>query len=72
MFRTFDSREVNFEIDNEVEKLIKAKIETISILKIFISSFDNSTLMFEKIVETVCVVHQSASAEKEKKLNLKE
>ena len=69
-FRTFDSREVNFKIDNKVEESIEAKIEIILILKIFISSSDNSALMFEEIVEIVRAVHQSTSIEK-KKLNLK-
>ena len=72
IFRTFDSREVNFEIDNEVEESIEAEIETVLILRIFILSFDNSTLMFEKIIEVACVAHQSASVEKKKELNLEE
>ena len=71
ILRTFDNREVNFEIDNEIKKSIEAEVETISISKIFISSFDNSILMFEEIVEVARAVHQSISAEKEKKLNLK-
>ena len=71
IFRTFDNREVNLKINNKVEKSIEAEIETVSISRIFILSFDNLTLMFEKIVEIVRVIHQSASAEKEKKLNLK-
>ena len=71
IFRTFDNREINFEINNEVEESIEAEVETISISKIFISSFNNSTLMFEKIVEAARVAHQSTSIEKEKKLNLK-
>ena len=72
IFRTFDNREVNFKINNEVEELIEAKIETVSISRIFILSFDNSILMFEKIVEVVRVAHQSVSIKKKKKLNLKE
>ena len=71
ILRTFDNREINFEIDNKIEKSIEAEDETILISRIFISSFDNSTLMFKEIVEAVCVVHQSISAEKKKKLNLK-
>ena len=55
--RAFNSREINFEIKNEIEKLIEAEIETVSISKIFILSFDNSILMFEEIVESVRVVH---------------
>ena len=70
IFRTFDNREINFKIDNEVEKSIKTKIETISISRIFILNFDNLTLMFKKIVEAVRVAHQSILIEKEKKLNL--
>ena len=61
IFRTFDSREINFEIDNKIEKLIETEIETTSILKIFTLSFDNSTLIFKEIVETARVVHQSTS-----------
>ena len=61
IFRTFDNREINFEIDNEVEESIEAEIETASISKIFISNFNNSTLMFKKIVEAVRAVHQSTS-----------
>ena len=71
IFQTFDSREVNFEIDNEVEKLIETEDETILILKIFILSFDNSILMFKEIVEVARVAHQSTLIKKEKKLNLK-
>ena len=72
IFRTFDSREVNFEINNEIEELIKAEVEIISISKIFISNFDNLILMFEKIVEAARAAHQSISIKKEKELNLKE
>ena len=72
IFRTFDNREINFEIDNKIKKSIETEVETILISKIFISSFDNSVLMFEEIVEVVRVIHQSISVEKEKKLNLKE
>ena len=57
IFRTFDNREINFKINNKIEKLIEAEVETISISKIFISSFDNLILMFKKIVEIACVVH---------------
>ena len=71
IFRTFDSREVSLEIDNEVEKSIEAKVETVSISKIFISSFDNSVLMLEKIVEAARAAHQSTSTKKKKELNLK-
>ena len=71
ILQTFDNREVNFEIDNEIEELIETEIEIISISRIFISNFDNSILMFEEIIEAACIIHQSASAEKEKKLNLK-
>ena len=71
ILQTFDNREINLKIDNKIEKSIETEIETISISKIFISSFDNSVLMFKKIVEIIRVVHQSASVEKEKKLNLK-
>ena len=70
ILRTFDSREVNFEINNKIKKSIEAEVGTTSISRIFISSFDNSILMFEKIVETVRVAHQSVSVKK-KKLNLK-
>ena len=68
---TFDNREINFEIDNKVEKSIETKDETVSISKIFILNFDNSILMFKKIVEIARAAHQSTSIEKEKKLNLK-
>ena len=71
IFRTFDNREINFKIDNKVEKSIKIKVETTSISRISTSSFNNSILMFEKIVEAVRAVHQSTSIEKEKELNLK-
>ena len=71
IFRTFDNREINFEINNEIEESIEAEIETISISRIFISSFDNSILMFKKIVKVVCAAHQSILIEKKKKLNLK-
>ena len=71
IFRTFDNREINFEIDNKIKESIEAEVETISISKIFISSFDNLTLMFKEIVEAVCVIHQSTSIEKEKELDLK-
>ena len=67
IFRTFDSREINFEIDNKIKELIEAEIETILISRIFILSFDNSILMFKEIVKAVRVVYQSASTEKEKK-----
>ena len=70
-FWTFDNREVNLEIDNKIKKSIKAEIETTLISKIFILSFDNLILMFEKIVEAARAAHQSASIEKKKKLNLK-
>ena len=70
-FRTFDSREVSFEIDNKIEELIEAEIETVSVSRIFTSSFDNSTLIFKEIVEAARAAHQSISAEKEKELNLK-
>ena len=66
IFRTFNNREINFEIDNKVKKLIEVKIETISILKIFILNFDNSILMFKKIVEVARVVHQSTLIKKKK------
>ena len=71
IFRTFDSREINLEINNEVEESIETKVETISVSRIFILSFDNLILMFEKIVEAVRAAHQPASIKKEKKLNLK-
>ena len=71
IFRTFDNREINFEINNIVEESIEAEVEIISILKIFISSFDNSTLMFKEIIEVIYAVHQSTSIEKKKELNLK-
>ena len=48
IFRTFDNREVNLEIDNKIEESIKTEIETISISKIFILSFDNLILIFKK------------------------
>ena len=70
-FRTFDNREVSFEIDSEVEKSIEAKVETASVSRISTSSFDNSTLMLKEIVEAVRAAHQSVSAEKEKELDLK-
>ena len=66
IFRTFDSREINFKIDNEIEKLIETKNETILISKIFILSFDNSILMFKEIVEVARAVHQSTSIKKKK------
>ena len=66
IFRTFDNREVNLEIDNEIEKSIKAKIKTISILRIFTSNFDNSILMFEKIVKAARAAHQTISFKKKK------
>ena len=69
--RTSDNREINFKIDNEIEKSIEAEDETISVSKIFISNFDNSILMFKKIVEAARVAHQSTSIKKKKKLNLK-
>ena len=69
IFRTFDSREINLEINHEIKKLIKIKVEIISISRIFMLSFDNSILMFKKIVEVVCAAHQSTSIKK--KLNLK-
>ena len=71
IFRAFDNRKVSSEIDNKVEKSIETEIETTLISRISILNFDNSVLMFKKIVEVVRVVHQSASAEKEKELNLK-
>ena len=71
IFRAFDSREINLKIDNEVEKLIETENETVSISRIFISSFDNLILMFKKIVKAARAVHQSVSTEKKKKLNLK-
>ena len=71
ILRTFDSREINPEIDNEIEESIKTEIETTSVSRISILSFDNSTLMFKEIVEAVRAVHQSASVEEEKELNLK-
>ena len=57
ILRTFDSREINSEINNKIEKSIETEIETTSILRIFISNFDNLILMFEKIVEAVHAVH---------------
>ena len=72
IFRTFDSREINFEIDNKIEELIEAKIETILISRIFISSFDNLTLMFKKIVEVARAAHQSILIKKKKKIKFKE
>ena len=66
-FRTFDNREINFEIDNEIKKSIEAKVETILISRIFISSFNNSILMFKEIVETARVVYQSTSIKKKVK-----
>ena len=57
----FNNREVNFEIDNKVEKSIKIKNETTSVLRIFILNFDNSILMFKEIVKIARVAHQSAS-----------
>ena len=71
IFRKFNNREINLKIDNEIKKLIEAKIETILILKIFILSFDNLILMFKKIVEVVRAAHQSTSIKK-KNLYLKE
>ena len=72
IFRTFDSRKINFEINNEIEKSIETKIETVLISRISILNFDNLILMLKKIVKAARVAHQSASTEKEKKLNLKE
>ena len=57
IFWAFDSREINFKIDNEIEKLIEAKVETVSISRISTLSFNNSILMFKKIVEIVRVAH---------------
>ena len=71
IFRTFDNREVNFEIDNEIEKSIKVKVETILISKIFILSFDNSIVMFKKIIEVVRAAYQSVSIKK-KRIKFKE
>ena len=64
IFRTFDNREINLEIDNKIEKSIETEVETILILKIFISSFDNSILMFKRIIEVARVAHQSISTKK--------
>ena len=66
IFRMFDNREVSFEINNEIKKSIEIKDETISISRIFISSFDNSILMFKEIVEVARAVHQSVSIKKKK------
>ena len=57
IFRAFDNREVNFEIDNKIEKSIGTEIDTISISRIFILSFDNLILMFKEIVQTAHAVH---------------
>ena len=64
ILRTFNNCEINFEINNEVEELIETKIERISILKISISSFDNSILMFKEIVEIARAAHQLTSTKK--------
>ena len=67
----FDNREINFKINNEIKESIEAKVKIILILRIFILNFNNSILIFKKIVEIVRVVYQSTSVKKEKKLNLK-
>ena len=57
IFRTFDNREINFKIDNEIKKLIEAEIETILILNIFTLNFDNLILIFEEIIKIIRVVY---------------
>ena len=70
IFRTFDNREINFEINNEIKESIEAKVETTLISRIFTSNFNNSVLMFKKIVEAARAAHQLISI-KNLNLNLK-